>query len=122
MPIKGNANSKKRGIWISKETLIMVKQRHKMWYKIRSDTDKAKYRRQCMNLLETLDFITYSLVEGNNVNEILLDFAKAFDLVPHRRLVHKIKGYGVSNDMSKCFEHFLNCRKQRVTIGETSYK
>ena len=41
------------------------------------------------NLLETLDFITSSLVEGNSVDEILLDF----DLVPHRRLVHKIKRY-----------------------------
>ena len=28
---------------------------------------------------ETLDFITSSLVEGNSVDEILLDFAKAFD-------------------------------------------
>ena len=42
------------------------------------------------NLLETLDFITSSLVEGHCVDEIILDFAKAFDLVPHRRLVQKI--------------------------------
>ena len=34
------------------------------------------------NLLETLDSITSSLVEGNSVDGILLDFAKAFDLVP----------------------------------------
>ena len=45
------------------------------------------------NLLETLDFITSSLVEGHCVDEIILDFAKAFDLVPHRRLVQKIKAY-----------------------------
>ena len=48
------------------------------------------------NLLETLDFITSSLVESNSV-----DFAKAFDLVPHRRLVHKIRGYGVTDEMPK---------------------
>ena len=27
----------------------MVKKKHKMWYKIRSDPDKAEYRRQCKN-------------------------------------------------------------------------
>ena len=59
------------------------------------------------NLLETLDFITSSLVEGNSVDEILLDFAKAFDLVPHRRLIHKIRGYGVTDEMAKWFEDFL---------------
>ena len=40
--------------WISKETLNMVRQKHKMWYKIRSDTDKAEYRRQCMNLTKSI--------------------------------------------------------------------
>ena len=50
------------------------------------------------NLLETLDFIMSSLVEGNSVDEIFLDFAKAFDLVPHRRLVQKIRAYGVTDE------------------------
>ena len=41
---------------------------------------KAKHgfvpSKSCLsNLIETLDFITSSLVEGHNVNEILLDFA-----------------------------------------------
>ena len=35
------------------------------------------------NLLETLDLITTSLADVLNADEILLDFAKAFDLVPH---------------------------------------
>ena len=39
------------------------------------------------NLLKTLNLITSSLVEVNSVDEILLDFAKAFDLVPHRRFI-----------------------------------
>ena len=42
--------------------------------------------RSCLsNLLETLDFITASLADGLNVDEVLLDFAKAFALVPYRR-------------------------------------
>ena len=46
------------------------------------------------NLLESLDFITHALANGKCVDEILLDFAKAFDTVPHKRLVHKMmRGY-----------------------------
>ena len=53
VPIKGNIHSKKRGEWISKETL--VRQKHMMWYKIRSDKDKAEYRRQGMNLTKSIN-------------------------------------------------------------------
>ena len=52
------------------------------------------------NLLETLDFIISSLVDGHCVDEIILDFAKAFDFVPRRRLVQKIRAYGVTDGMS----------------------
>ena len=54
VPIKGDANSIKRGEWISKEILNILKQKHKMWYKIRSDADKAEYRRQFMNLTNSI--------------------------------------------------------------------
>ena len=41
-------------------------------------------RKGCVsNLLETLDFITDALSWGENVDEIMLDLSKAFDLVPH---------------------------------------
>ena len=60
------------------------------------------------------------------MDEILMDFAKAFDLVPHRRLVQKLRAYGVtdgiSNRLEDQFERKIACRKQRVTIGEASSK
>ena len=43
------------------------------------------------NLLETMNFITSSLAEEHCVDEIILDFAKALNLVPRRRLVQKIR-------------------------------
>ena len=52
------------------------------------------------------------------MDKILLDFAKAFDFVPHCRLLHKIRAYGVTDEITRWFEDCLNCRKQRVTIGE----
>ena len=51
-----------------------------------------------------------------------MDFAKAFDLVPHRRLVQKIRAFGVRDELTRWFEDFLTCRKQRVTIDEAKSK
>ena len=75
-------------------------------------------RRSCVtNLLETLDYLTNELSKGNDVDEILLDLSKAFDLVPHNRLIYKIKeGYGLSEDLAKWIKDFLECRQQRVVV------
>ena len=46
----------------------------------------------------------------------------SWTLRKHLTLVQKIKAYGVTDELSKWFEDFLSCRKQRVTIGEASSK
>ena len=71
------------------------------------------------NLLETLDIVTKSLSDGHQVDMVYLDFLKAFDMVPHRRLIHKLKGYGLRSDLLGWFESFLSNRRQRVVLGET---
>jgi ribonuclease P/MRP protein subunit RPP40 len=38
-------------------------------------------------------------------------------LVPHRRLLYKLKGYGVKDDLLNWFESFLTGRRQRVVLG-----
>ena len=48
------------------------------------------------NLLEILDFISSSLDKGCPVDVIRLDFTKAFDTVPHKRLLLKLSCYGIS--------------------------
>jgi len=50
------------------------------------------------------------------VDIIYLDYKKAFDSVPHRRLLHKLEGYGVSGNLLPWFTDFLNQRYQRVTV------
>lgn len=70
------------------------------------------------NLLETLDFISMSLDKSIPVDVILLDFAKAFDTVPHRRLIAKLKAYGFDGLTLKWIEAFLKNRRQRVIQGE----
>ncbi|XP_047141054.1 uncharacterized protein LOC124816078 [Hydra vulgaris] len=62
------------------------------------------------NLIETMDFITYSLSKGNAVDVVFMDFAKAFDVVPHRYLIHKLSNYGIIGHTLKWLESFLkNC-------------
>ena len=70
----------------------------------------------------TFDFITASLADSLNVDEVLLDFAKAFDLVSHRRLLHKLAGFGVSHDILCLLEYLLSNRKQRVVVGEKMFE
>jgi hypothetical protein len=47
---------------------------------------------------------------------ILLDFAKAFDKVPHRRLLHKLKFYGIDGTTLAWISSFLSSRKQLVLL------
>ena len=51
---------------------------------------------------------------------VLLDFAKAFDSVPHQRLLLKLKAYGINGSMLKWFCSFLTTRRQRVVINGCS--
>ncbi|XP_065650415.1 uncharacterized protein LOC136078566 [Hydra vulgaris] len=68
-------------------------------------------RRSCRkNLLETLDFITQKLAKHIPVDVIMLDFAKAFDTVPHKRLLLKLNAYGIKGKFLNWIEAFLNNR------------
>jgi hypothetical protein len=51
-----------------------------------------------IQLLITIDDITRNMEEGDQTDIILLDFAKAFDKVPHDRLLHKMEFYGVQQN------------------------
>ncbi len=53
-------------------------------------------RRSCLtNLLLTEQWITQLMDAHESVNEVFLDFSKAFDSVNHRLLCVKLRAYGV---------------------------
>ena len=54
------------------------------------------------------------------VDTIFLDFRKAFDSVPHKRLLLKLERLGVSGNVLKWISSFLSNRSQRVVINGQS--
>ena len=68
-------------------------------------------------LLKYLDECIDKIVNGNVVDTIYLDFAKAFDTVPHRRLMHKLAAYGIKGNIQRWISAFLNDRSQTVVVS-----
>ena len=68
-----------------------------------------------------LEDVTKWLDEGSPVDIIYLDLKKAFDKVPHQRLLLKLKAHGIGNGMINWIEKWLIDRRQRVVVdGEVS--
>ena len=52
-----------------------------------------------LQLLNVLDDWTEALDNGHIIDIIYTDFQKAFDLVPHKRLLSKIKSCGIEGNI-----------------------
>ena len=73
--------------------------------------------RSCLsNLLIFLDKVTECVDRGVDVDVIFFDFAKAFDKVPHARLMNTVRAHGVKGLVANWIENWLKDRKQRVCI------
>lgn len=80
-------------------------------------------KRSCFsNLLECMHRAYEILDEKENLDILYMDFMKAFDSVPHKRLISKLKSYGIKGKTLKTIEDFLSNRKFRVRIGEKHSK
>ena len=78
--------------------------------------------RSCLtNLLCFLEEITKWVDDGSPVDVVYLNFKKAFDKVPHQRLLLKLKAHGIGNDVINWIEEWLTHRRPRVIVdGEIS--
>ena len=68
-------------------------------------------------LLYYLDNTLDHISKGGVVDAIYLDFSKAFDTVPHQRLIGKLEAYGVKGKILNWIKSFLTGRTQEVTIN-----
>ena len=74
--------------------------------------------RSCTSqLLVTIEEWMRNLDNNVPTDAIFLDFAKAFDTVPHKRLLTKVKGYGVQGKVLNWVGDFLSKREQYVAIN-----
>ena len=74
--------------------------------------------RSCVNqLLEVLDKWTEILDNGSILDAVYLDFSKAFDSVPHKRLLIKLQSYGVEGKVLQWIQSFLSDRRQKVYVS-----
>ena len=74
-------------------------------------------RSTVLQLLKVLDKWTEILDNGGCVDVIYCDFMKAFDTVPHNRLISVLEFYGVEGRILAWIKEFLNNRKQRVMVN-----
>ena len=69
------------------------------------------------NLLEALNIWTEALMHDLPLDVIYLDYAKAFDSVPHQRLLKQLESLGLTNKALKWIAAFLEGRRQKVIVN-----
>ena len=81
-------------------------------------------KRSCETQIPTLYHeLTASLDKKTQTDMVTLDFSKAFDRVPHQRLLKKIHHYGIRDNTFKWIASFLSQRTQQVLVeGQSSEK
>ena len=75
------------------------------------------------NLLQYMEILTEAMDQQIPVDINYMDCRKAFDTVPHRRLLKKLFAYGVRGEVLAWIRDFLSHRQQIVEVrGEVSEK
>ena len=67
-----------------------------------------------------LEKVTQYIDEKESVGIIYMDLQKAFDTVPHKRLLAKADSYGIGGNILVWLEKFLVGRQQQVVVNKSS--
>ena len=67
-------------------------------------------------LLETLDDLSNGIDQKQQIDCLILDFSKAFDVVAHRRLLYKLGWYGIRGQTLNWINGWLTKRTQTVVV------
>ena len=69
------------------------------------------------NLLSFYRKVFEAIDNGDRYDIVYLDFSKAFDKVPHRRLLSKVKAHGIGGRVLEWIKGWLTNREQRVQVN-----
>ena len=74
-------------------------------------------KRSCVTqLLKYVDNLAKTMDSGGQTDIIYLDMAKAFDRVPHEKLLYKLEMLGIRNPLLSWIRDYLSNRRHRVMI------
>ena len=80
---------------------------------------RSKHSCESQLLITTDEFIQN--FEGKTQTDVVvLDFSKAFDVVPHQRLLHKLDRYGIGGTTPNWIQNLLTNRTQKVVVDGSS--
>ena len=87
--------------------------KHIDFHNILSDNQHGfRKKRSCESqLILTIQDLASGLEDGEQIDAVLLDFSKAFDNVPHQRLLLKLQHYGIRGQLLSWIESFLTGRR-----------
>ena len=67
-------------------------------------------------LITTVNDLLTSFDQGKQIDLAILDFSKAFDTVPHDRLLQKLHKYGIRGPLHTWLTSFLTERHMQVVV------
>ena len=70
-------------------------------------------------LIKTIDKWNIEIDQGNYVGAIFVDLSKAFDMVNHKLLLHKLKLLGITGTEFNWFMSYLSNRTQHVSVNDS---
>jgi len=77
----------------------------------------SEKKRSCdTQLLLTINDLAKGIDNNQQIDAVLLDFSKAFDKVPHTRLLQKLDHFGIRGTFHIWIEDFLPSRTQQVVL------
>ena len=72
-------------------------------------------------LIVTMEDFLQAHNRNIQVDSAILDFSKAFDTLPHRKLLHKLTSYRINGSIHSWLRHFLTSRSMQVVLeGKTT--
>lgn len=99
---------------IIKERMITQLMENK-WFNV-TQHGFSKNKSTVSNLIDFYDAVSEEMDRGNPVDIFYFDFAKAFDTVPHSKLLIKLKNLNLDEKIVKWIQDYLHDRVQRVII------
>ena len=76
-----------------------------------------KGRSTVLQMLNVMDVWTNAIDKGDSIDTVYLDFTKAFDKVPHHRLMSKLNAIGINTQTLNWIKVFLSDRVQQICIN-----